>query len=253
MIKKQLLLAAALIIQTTVMAATIDTLTVRIKGMHCDNCARKVMKTLESLKGVEDIQFNLERNTATIAYDAALTPADSIRGRLAATGRYASSPYSKDDVILQEIGIHIDDMHCQKCYNRILSKLQPMAGVDSMAPHIDQQYIFVRYDANKTDKASIHQAVSELGFTPVSHYASDKVAYAYLLIPEKVAQDAETYEKAIALKGVEDACVNAKRNALAITFVNEETTEEQLLKDLKENGIEATLPPLHVCDEEQKK
>ena len=122
-----------------------------------------------------------------------------------------------------------------------------------MAPHIDEQYIFVSYDANKTDKATIRKAISELGFTPVSHYESEKASYAYLLIPEKDAQDAETFEKVIALKGVDDVCVNAQRKALAITFVNDETTEEQLLKDLKESGIQATLPPLHVCDEGQDK
>ena len=249
MTKKQILIAAALTIQTAALAAAGDTLTVRIKGMHCDHCAHKVMKALEPLKGIDDIQINLERRTATIAYDAATTPKDSIESRLAATKRYAPSPYSKDEVITAKYGMHIDDMHCQKCFNRIQAKLQPIEGIDSMAPHIDEQYITVHYDANKTDKATIRKTVSDLGFTPVNHYTSDKVEYAYLLIPEKDAQDEETFEKVLALKGVEDVSVNARRKALAITFVTAETSEEQLMKDLKKSGIKATLPPLHKCKE----
>lgn len=251
MTKKQILIAAMLTLQTVAMAAAGDTLTVRIKGMHCDHCAHKVMKALEPLKGIDDIQFNLERRTATIAYDAATTPKDSIESRLAATKRYAPSPYSKDEAIAAKYGIHIDDMHCQKCFNRIKARLQPIEGIDSIAPNIDEQYVTVDYDANKTDKATIRKAVADLGFSPVNHYTSEKAAYAYLLIPEKDAQDEETYEKVLALKGVEDVCVNAKRKALAVTFVNTETSEEQLMEDLKNQGINATLPPLHVCKEKE--
>jgi hypothetical protein len=46
--------------------------------------------------------------------------------------------------------------------------------------------------------------------------------------------------------------VNANRKALAITYFNDETSEDQLMKDLKNAGIKAELPPLHVCDEEKK-
>ena len=250
--KKLLFLMAAILMQTAAMAAGTDSLTVRIKGMRCDECAHKVMTAINKLPGIDNIDFNLERRTATIFYDGSKTCADSIIGRLAATGRYKSSPYSKDDVIKRGWGIHIDDMHCQKCYNRIQEKLQPMAGIDSMAPHIDNQYIFVRYDANRTTKAAIREAILSLGYTPVNHYTSDKVEFTYLLIPEKVAQSEDTYETVISLKGVEDACVNANRKALAITYFNDETSEEQLMKELKDAGIKAELPPLHVCDEEKK-
>ena len=251
--KKQIILLAALMVQAAAMtAATADTLTVRIKGMRCDECANKVMKTLNSLPGIQDIQFNLERRTATVAFDAATTSADSIRARLAATKRYAPTAYSKTDVIRRGMGFHIDDMHCQKCYNRIEARLHPMEGIDSMAPHLDKQYVFIRYDANRTDKATIRQAICDLGFTPVNHYTSSTVDFGYFLIDEQAAQDAETYEKALIIKGVEDVCVNPRRKALAITYFTDETSEDQLIKELKDAGITATLPPLHVCNEEQK-
>ena len=53
--------------------------TVRIKGMRCDDCAHKVMDKLTKINGVDDIQFNLERRTATISYNPEVTCEDSIK------------------------------------------------------------------------------------------------------------------------------------------------------------------------------
>ena len=56
-----------------VTATAADTLTVRIKGMRCGECAHKVKTALRKIDGVGSIDFNLERRTATITYDAART------------------------------------------------------------------------------------------------------------------------------------------------------------------------------------
>lgn len=96
-----------------------DTIVVRIKGMRCEECAHKVNTVLRKLNGVKSIDYNLERRTATIAYDQQLTCRDTIEARLAATGRYKASNYSKDNVIRRGMGLRMDDMHCQKCADRI--------------------------------------------------------------------------------------------------------------------------------------
>ena len=100
-------------------ASASDTLTVRIKGMRCGECAHKVKTALRQDKGIGGIAFNLERRTATIAFDPAQTCSDSIKARLAATKRYKATPYDPTEVIHKGMGQRIDDMHCQKCYNRI--------------------------------------------------------------------------------------------------------------------------------------
>ena len=75
-------------ISTHVAMAQTDTVTVRIKGMRCEECAHKVNTVLHKLNGVGSIDYNLERRTATIAYDKNQTCRDTIEARLAATGRY---------------------------------------------------------------------------------------------------------------------------------------------------------------------
>ncbi|MBR1448608.1 MAG: cation transporter [Prevotella sp.] len=241
----------AIMSATTVWAGSADTLTVRIKGMRCGECAHKVKTVVKKGPGIESIDFNLERRTATIAYDPAQTCADSIKAHLDATGRYKASAYSPNDTILRGFGLRIDDMHCQNCYNRISQRLQTMEGIDSMAPHLDKHYIFVRYDANQTCKADIRRVLGGLGFTPVNYYSSPKVAFAYYNIPAEAAVEA-TIDEVLTLTGVEDANVNAKRKSLAVTYFTDETTADALLEAIKAAGIEAVVPPAHVCKEEQK-
>jgi copper chaperone CopZ len=117
---------------------------------------------------------------------------------------------------------------------------------------LDKHYVFVRYDANKTCKAEIRQALNELGFTPVNYYTSKNISFAYFNISEEAATEA-TIEEVMALDGVDDANVNPKIGALAITYVNTETTEQKLLEAVKAAGIEATVPAPHECKEGMEK
>ena len=247
---KKLLMVMALVLasQTGAVAQNTDTLTVRIKGMRCEECAHKVKNAVKQLPGIDGITFNIERRTATVAFDRAQTCADSIQARLAATGRYKASSYSASDTIMRGMGLRIDDMHCQKCYNRISQRLATVEGIDSMAPHLDKHYIFVRYDANRTSKEEIRRALGGLGFTPVNYYSGPKVSYAYYNIPAE-ATTQETIDEVLILEGVEDANVNAKQKSLAVTFFTDETNADKLISDIRAAGIDAVLPPAHECKE----
>lgn len=226
-----------------------DTLTVRIKGMRCDECAHKVMVAVRALPGIESLRSNTERRTTTIVYNPALTCRDSIEGRLAATGRFKASPYSPNDTILRGIGLRMDDMHCQKCADRIMGRLQTMTGIDSMSPHLDKQYMFIRYDANRTCRDSINAVLVGLGFTPVNYYTSPKVSFAYFNIPAEQATQDAIDELLIATDAVDDVNVNARRGSMAVTYFNDEITADQLLETIRNAGIDAQVPPPHECKE----
>ena len=227
-----------------------DTLTVRIKGMRCEECAHKVKTVLRKDAGIGGILFNIERRTATIAYDPAVTSADSIYAHLKATGRYKASPYDPNEVIHKGIGLRMDDMHCQKCADRIIERLGKLEGVDSLAPHLDQHRFFIRYDANRTSKKDICALLLKIGYTPVSFYTDKRISYAYYLIPAEAATD-ETIEQVLAIDGVDDANVSKLRKSLAVTFLNTKITADELLRQIQQAGIKAVLPKPHVCSEEK--
>lgn len=245
---KRLLTLTAAALMTLTLTAANETIVLRIKGMRCEECAHKVTTVLKKLNGIGNMEFDFEKRTAAITFDNTQTCADSIKARLALTGRYKSSPYSKDEVIRRGLGLQMGDMHCQRCADRIGQCLEKMEGIDSLAPHVDKHYFFIRYDANKTCKAAIKQALGELGFTPVSYYTSKEISFAYFLIPKEQATE-DTIEEVLALDGVDDVNVNARLGSLAITYVNKDITEEQLLKAVQDVGIKASMPPVHECKE----
>ncbi|MBQ1854067.1 MAG: heavy-metal-associated domain-containing protein, partial [Prevotella sp.] len=155
-----------------------------------------------------------------------------------------------DEVILRKVSLHIDDMHCDKCTHKILTALDSVEGIDSMAPHVAEHNFLICYDANRTTKGDIRKAVTRAGYTPVAHYASEKAAYAYFVIPKEKATS-ETTDAALTIEGVNDANVNARRGALAITYISSKTSVQQLLEALKREGIDAAVPPAHKCKEKE--
>ncbi|MBQ7512706.1 MAG: heavy-metal-associated domain-containing protein [Prevotella sp.] len=80
--KRNLLLMAALLITTAVIAKNIKTAVfTTLPQMHCDNCEIKIKKNVRFVKGVKEIQTNIDRQTVTITYDAdKTTPAKIIDG-----------------------------------------------------------------------------------------------------------------------------------------------------------------------------
>ncbi len=248
---KKILFLTALLTATNLQAVEpTDTLVWRIKSMRCEECAHKVGKALRRNPNVESLDFNLERRTVTVAYDGTKTCPDSIMNYLRGTG-YKPYPYSNTEVLRRGMGLKIEDMHCQNCANRIMERLSQVEGVDSIAPHLDKHYVFFRYDANRTSKAVIRDVLGSMGFTPVTYYTSKIINFAYFNIPAEKANE-ETIETALGLDGVDDANVNKRQKSLAITYVNNETNEEKLLKELKEAGINAVVPAPHECKEGQK-
>ena len=227
-----------------------DTLTVRIKGMRCDECAHKVMTVVRQLPGIESVRSNTEKRITTVVFNPTQTCADSIKARLDATGRYKTSPYSPTEVIRRGMGLHMDDMHCQKCADRITKRLSSIEGVDSLSAHLDKHYFFVRYDANRTCKDSIRTALTEIGYTPVNHYTDPKVAFAYFIIPKEQATQESIDEVLLIGEAIDDVNVNARSGAMAVTYFKEEISADALLEAIRRAGIKAEVPKPHECSEE---
>ena len=249
--KKMMTIIMASLLSMGAMAANTDTVTVRVKTMRCEDCGHKVRNALMKNPGVGAMEFNYERRTVKIAYDPQKTDIDSIYRSIAVTKRYTASAYSPTEVIRRGYGQRIADMHCQKCADRITKRLYQMNGMDSLGVHLDKQWVFIRYDANKTSKAEIREVLNGLNFTPVNYYTSDKVAYAYYNIPIEQATE-ENLESIMAIDAVDDVNVNKRRKTMAITYFCQEISAEKLLEEIHKAGIKAEIPAPHECKEESK-
>ena len=225
--KKTILVVLMSVLCSGLSTAVADSVTLRIKSMRCEECAHKVNKALRSSDAVENVVFNLERRTVTIEYDGQRLTQDSIESILISTKRYKPSPYDPKEKIRRAMGLKTEEMQTAADSARVVKELWTIEGMDSVVPRMDKRYVFIRYDANKTDKATIVKRLTEAGFTPVSYYTSKVISHAYIKIPT-VAATRELTEEVLALDGVDDANVNPQRGTLAITYLNDQTTAEKL-------------------------
>jgi len=50
-----------------------ETLQLKIEGMHCDGCVRSVTRMLSAIPGVDRVEVSLAENKANVSYDPAKT------------------------------------------------------------------------------------------------------------------------------------------------------------------------------------
>lgn len=70
----------------------------RIDDMHCGNCARRISNALEQISGVDSLDFDLEKHSFTVKYDANKASRDAIRTAINALG-YTPVDYYTQEVV----------------------------------------------------------------------------------------------------------------------------------------------------------
>ena len=62
------------------------TVTIRVEGMHCGNCAASIKKKLKATAGVEDVSVSFEKKEAWVKFDDQKTTVAKLREVINSTG-----------------------------------------------------------------------------------------------------------------------------------------------------------------------
>jgi mercuric transport protein len=81
-----LILAAIMTFSMATVSAASTTVTIRIEGMHCQNCAASVQKKLKATEGVEDVRVSFEKKEAWVKFDDQKTSVAKLREVINSTG-----------------------------------------------------------------------------------------------------------------------------------------------------------------------
>ena len=162
------------------------------------------------IPGVNDIWFNIERRTATISYNPSLTCPDSIKAPFAGQ-RYNMTPYNPTDSIIRNMGLRME-LTDSASARRAITTLNGRKGIDSLAPHLNHRYLFIRYDANRISKNDIKKLLIDAGFGKNLKTLADD---------------------AIVFDGVEDVCINPATRKIGFTYLKDTTSEDKLRRKIK--------------------
>lgn len=81
-----LILAVIITLSTALVSAATKTVTIRIEGMHCQNCAASVEKKLKATEGVQAVRVSFEKKEAWVKFDDQRTSVAKLREVINSTG-----------------------------------------------------------------------------------------------------------------------------------------------------------------------
>ena len=73
----------------------------------------------------------------------------------------SAGPKKKADLKEVTFSVHL---HCENCVNKVQENIAFEKGVKDLKVSLENQTVFVKYDANKTSEATLKAAIGKLGY-----------------------------------------------------------------------------------------
>jgi len=129
----------------------------KIGGMHCAACARRLEKVLGELPGVDEARVNLALEKAFLRYDPGRASIERIHEAVQQAG-YSVVPE------LLHLSFTVTGLNCAACVQRVEKALSSIAGVHEARVNLASGRAFVTYDPQLTNEAALRQAVIASGY-----------------------------------------------------------------------------------------
>jgi Cu+-exporting ATPase len=141
--------------------------TLRVEGMTCASCVRRVERALERVPGVAEAQVNLATERATVTFDPAQVTADTLveqidRAGYRATVEEIEAPVSGGESARVELVI--EGMTCASCVRRVERALATVEGVESATVNLASERATVIYDPERASLDAMLRAVQSAGY-----------------------------------------------------------------------------------------
>ncbi|TEB05551.1 Copper-exporting P-type ATPase A [Pelotomaculum schinkii] len=242
-----------------------------VYGMTCEHCVRRVVKALEKLPGVADVQVSLADAKATFHFAPEQLDLSAVREAIEKAGYSTDIPLPATGQ--EEITIPVYGMTCEHCVRRVTKALEKLPGVENIRVSLADSKALFDFDRNQVSTEDITQAIEEAGYStrpaPVEAAAEQPPPEAAglpdpLILPETVSDNpsidpgdhaqkkqfkvrgmtcancALTIEKGVGkMKGVKSAAVNFASEKLTLELDPSVVSQEDILAKIKDLGYGA--------------
>lgn len=149
--------------------------TLRISGMSCAACARRIEKVLEKLPGVEQVSVNFATESAALEYQPSVN-LDTVIEKIKNAGF---------DIVAEQVEFKLGGMTCASCAARIEKKLNATPGVFKAVVNLTTEKAVIQYSAASISPVQLRQIIEALGFQAHNMAAGQEADR------EKAAREAE--------------------------------------------------------------
>ncbi|WP_321328971.1 heavy metal translocating P-type ATPase [uncultured Ilyobacter sp.] len=136
--------------------------TVKIGGMTCQACVKRVERAVNKINGVSEGSVNLATEKLSVSFDGEAVDLDEIKKAVVDAG-YSIEEENK----ISSVTLSIEGMTCQSCVSRIEKKTSEMPGVEKISVNLATEKAVVDYRKNELKLSEIVKFINELGYKAV--------------------------------------------------------------------------------------
>ncbi|OWZ84839.1 heavy metal translocating P-type ATPase [Natranaerobius trueperi] len=138
---------------------------IKIEGMSCASCVKRVEDNLRKMDGIKEVNVNFATEKATIKYDPDVVSKKDLLKAIEKVG-YKGELESKDDdkEDKEEVTLSIGGMTCAACQKRVRDGLNRLPGVVEANVNLTTEKAYVIYDPKITNVKAINDSILELGY-----------------------------------------------------------------------------------------
>lgn len=137
--------------------------TIKISGMTCAACAKRIEKAVSKLEGVSQASVNFGTEKLSVEYDDQKLAADNIKEAIEKAGYGVI-----EEVKMKTVTIPIGGMTCAACASRVEKALGKAEGISKASVNFATEKAMVEYDPQKTRLSAIKQVIEKTGYKALS-------------------------------------------------------------------------------------
>ena len=136
-----------------------EPLSIRIGGMSCASCVRRVEKAIAQAPGVASANVNLATERADVV----------LGGRRDLAGVLDAIEKAGYEAVVDDVELDIEGMSCASCVNRVEKALETVPGVLGASVNLATERASVRYSAGSLEVGDLERAVRKTGYEAHRH------------------------------------------------------------------------------------
>lgn len=130
---------------------------IKIEGMSCAACARRVEKAIGKLDGVEEASVNFATETLVVCYDEKTLQRETIDDAVEKAGY-------KVHRVLKTYIFKVEGMTCSACANRVEKVVKKLEGVDQATVNLAAEKLIMTLDEERLAIKEVRAAVEKAGY-----------------------------------------------------------------------------------------
>lgn len=133
---------------------------VKVYGMKCQSCVRKIEDNTRKKLGIANVKVNLEEKVAVVEFDPTLLTPSAIVDSIEKLG-FKSYLQNEDNSEIT-VTIFIHGMSCKNCVNNIESNISKLTGVREIKVDLANKLATAKLDSNLISPSDVATAIVEL-------------------------------------------------------------------------------------------